>query len=108
MSISTVANVESEKPANHGEKKSTKEKSVKFNERTRKVQKTLAGFTLAYSQCIPVNCTAFAKIRPINENALKIFVDDIQNSGWYDQSTITVMERPPTEEKELLQYPKPM
>jgi hypothetical protein len=89
-------------------KKTKKEKSQEFNARTRKVQGTLAEFTLAYSQCIPVNCTAFAKIRPINENSLKNFVDDIQNSGWSDQSTITVMERPPTEEKELLQYPKPI
>ena len=85
-----------------------KEKSVKFNERTRVVQATLAEFTLAYSQCVPANCKPFATIRPINEQQLKDFMEDIQLNGWSDQSTITVIERPPTDQDELLHYPTPL
>ena len=35
-------------------------------------------------------------------------MEDIQANGWSDQSTITVIERPPIDKKELLTYPTPL
>ena len=90
------------------EKKRRIERSVAFNERTRKVQKTLSEFTLAYSQCVPANCSSMANIRPINEESLASFIDDIQGNGWSSDSLITVLERPPTDEEELKKYPMPL
>ena len=89
-------------------KESKQQKTKDFGERTRKVQNTLAQYTIAFSQCVPTNCEPYGSIRPINEIQLAKFVEDIQGNGWSDQSVITVVERLPSDPEALAKYPTPI